>query len=237
MQRDHVPAVFLSCPINAILEGFYETNTTMADLKAKGSFGIGTFNDLDGELVLLDGIIYQLDVQGNAHPVADDQKTPFACSCPFEPISEETVQESYPQEAFNTFLLSLLPSPNMIYAIRVDGHFKSVRTRSMPRTQNHIPLVEATAAQVESTFDDVDGTLVGFYTPDFLPSVNVPGFHFHFLSADRSRGGHLLESHLLSGTVAIQFYTRLDLNLPLTLDYLGAEFKRDAEADIEKAER
>ena len=237
MQEDQQPAVFLSCPINAIVEGLYETNTTMADLKAKGDFGIGTFNDIDGELVLLDGIIYQLDVDGNAHPVSDDQKTPFACACPFEPISEEAVEGDYSHEEFNSFLLSLLPSQNMLYAIRVDGHFKSARTRSMPRTQNYTPLVEATASQVESTFTDVDGTLVGFYTPGFLPSVNVPGFHFHFLSADRSRGGHLLESHLLSGTVAIQFYRRLDLNLPLTLDYLGAEFKRNAEKDIEKAER
>jgi acetolactate decarboxylase len=237
MQDHDKPALFMSCPINAILEGFYETNTTMADLKAKGDFGIGTFNDLDGELVLLDGTVYQLDVDGNAHPVADDQKTPFACACPFDPISEEAIPQAYSHEAFHTFLRSLLPSPNMLYAIRVDGLFKSVRTRSVPRTQNYTPLVEATAKQVESTFEDTEGTLVGFYTPSFVPSVNVPGFHFHFLSADRSRGGHLLQSHVLSGTVSIQFYTRLDLNLPLTLDYLSAEFQRDAEKDLEKAER
>ena len=227
----------MSCPINAILEGFYEANTTMADLKAKGNFGIGTFNDLDGELVLLDDVVYQLDVDGNAHPVADDQKTPFACSCAFEPISEENFTHGYPHEAFNTFLLSLLPSPNMLYAIRVDGLFKYVRTRSVPRTQNYTPLVDATAVQVESSFEDIEGTLVGFYTPGFIPSVNVPGFHFHFLTNDKSRGGHLLECHPLKGKIGVQFHTRLDLNLPITLDYLSADFQRHAEKDLEQAER
>jgi acetolactate decarboxylase len=230
-------AVFMPCPINAILEGFYETGTTMATLKEKGDFGIGTFNDLDGELVLVDGVVRQLDAAGDAHPVDDDQKTPFAAVCSFEPISRETIETAHSYEAFNGLLESLLPSPNMLYAIRVDGSFKHVRTRSLHRTANYTPLVEATASQVESTFRDTEGTLVGFYTPDFIPSVNVPGFHFHFLTGDKSRGGHLLDCHFLRGTIGVQFHTRLDLNLPLTLDYLSADFKRDAEKDLEEAER
>ena len=237
MNHSDQPAVFMPCPINAILEGLYETNTTMADLKQRGDFGIGTFNDLDGELVVMDGVVYQLDIDGNAHRVSDDQKTPFACVCSFDPISTESVEGDYPYDAFNELLLSLLPSPNMLYAIRICGQFKHVRTRSVRRTANYTPLVEATATQVESEFDDVSGTLVGFFTPEFIPSVNVPGFHFHFITDDKSRGGHLLECHLHKGTIEIQFYTRLDLNLPLTLDYLSAEFNRDAEKDIEQAER
>ncbi len=237
MSNRDQPAVFMPCPINAILEGFYETNTTMSDLKQRGDFGIGTFNDLDGELVLLDGVVYQLNAQGDARIVADDQKTPFACVCPFDPISTESFEGDYPYKEFNTLISSLLPSPNMVYAIRICGQFKHVRTRSVQRTANYTPLVEATAVQAESEFHDIDGTLVGFYTPDFIPSVNVPGLHFHFISDDMSRGGHLLECHFLKGTIAIQFYTRLDLNLPLTLDYLSAEFNRDAEKDIEQAER
>ena len=125
----------------------------------------------------------------------------------------------------------------MMYAIRIDGEFSHVRTRSVHRTNNYTPLVEATASQVISEFDDVAGTLLGFYTPDFIPSVNVPGYHFHFITADRTRGGHLLECDLTKGSMAMQFYTRMDLNLPMTLDYLSADFNRDAAEDLEKAER
>jgi acetolactate decarboxylase len=138
---------------------------------------------------------------------------------------------------FSRFLDACLPSPNMLYAIRVDAHFDLIRTRSVPRTQNYTPLVEAAAHQEESELRDVEGTLVGFYTPGFVPSVNVPGYHFHLLTTDRAHGGHLLSCAPTRGTLAIQFYTRLSLDLPMTLDYLGADFERDAKEDLETAER
>lgn len=224
-------------PINSVLEGLYEANTTMAELKKHGDFGIGTFNDLDGEMVLLDGIVYQLDIDGCAQSVGDNDKTPFAAVCNFDPITRENVENELNPQSFTAFLDQCLPSRNMMYAIRVDGLFSHLRTRSVRRTENYTPLVEATATQKVSVFEHTEGTLVGFFTPAFIPSVNVPGYHFHFITKDRSRGGHLLECSLSRGTVMIQFYTRLDLNLPVTLDYLSAEFHRNAAADLEKAER
>jgi acetolactate decarboxylase len=231
------PAIFMPSPINAVLEGLYESDCTMGELRAQGDFGIGTFNDLDGELVMLDGVIYHLDIDGNAQPVGDEVKTPFAAVCKFDPVSTERVTSPIAPARLDAFLDLCLPSRNMMYAIRIDGRFSHVHTRSVPRTANYTPLVDATAAQQEADFYAVDGTLVGFFTPDFLPSVNVPGYHFHFMNQARTRGGHLLDCALDEGEVAIQFYTRLDLNLPMTLDYLSADFKRDARKDLEKAER
>jgi acetolactate decarboxylase len=229
--------IFMVSPINAILEGLYETPMTLSELKQHGDFGIGTFNDLDGELILLDGIVYQLDIDGNVHEVGDEQKTPFAAACFFEPFSIEEIRSPLDYPAFNNFLDLCLPSPNMLYAIRIDGNFSSVRTRSVPKTENYTPLVEATALQKETQFEEIEGTLVGFYTPEFMPSVNVPGYHFHFLTADYCQGGHLLECELLNGRLSMQTCTRLVLNLPMTLDYLSADFLRDAREDLEKAER
>lgn len=230
-------SIFMSSPINAILEGLYETNLTMADLKKRGDFGIGTFNDLDGELVLLDGAVYQMDVSGNVCKVSDNEKTPFATACFFHPSSREEIKNRLQYVDFIPFLDLCLPSRNMMYAIRVDGFYSRVRTRSVPRTANYTPLVEATALQKESEFKNVRGTLVGFFTPDFVPSVNVPGYHFHFITEDRKHGGHLLECDIEEGQVEIQFYSRMDLNFPMTLDYLCADFDRDAREDIEHAER
>ncbi len=229
-------AIFMPSPINAILEGFYETNTTLADLKEHGDFGIGTFNDLDGEMVLVDGVTYRIDLDGNAH-VVDNEKTPFAAACFFEPYSEEHIEQPLDYQGFQDLLEICLPSKNMLYAIRVEGHFKHLKTRSVPRTKNHVPLVEATAHQKVTTFNDVDGVLVGFYTPTFIPSVNVPGYHFHFITETRDRGGHLLSCDMDRGMLSIQFYTQLDLHIPVTMDYMMADFERDARADLEKAER
>lgn len=229
--------IFMVSPINAILEGLYETPLTISELKEHGDFGIGTFNDLNGELILLDGIAYQFDVDGIVHEVNDAERTPFAAACFFEPFSVEEIQSDLDYSAFNSFLNRCLPSPNMLYAIRIDGNFSQVRTRSVPKTANHTPLVEATAFQKELLLQDVAGTLVGFYTPEFMPSVNVPGYHFHFLTHDCRHGGHLLECELLNGRLSMQICTRLLLNMPMTLDYLSVDFNRDARSDLEKAER
>ncbi len=229
--------IFMVSPINAIIEGLYETSLSLGELKQHGDFGIGTFNDLNGELVLVDGVVHQLDINGDAQKVSDQEKTPFAAACFFEPFSVEDIQTPLDYREFNAFLDRCLPSPNMLYAIKIEGLFSHVRTRSVPKTDNHTPLVEATAHQKESIFDDVRGTLIGFYTPGFIPSVNVPGYHFHFITADCSRGGHLLECVLTSGRLSIQICSQLNLNLPMTLDYLSADFQRDAEKDLKKAER
>lgn len=229
--------VFMVSPINAIIEGLYQTPMTIEELRQYGDFGIGTFNDLNGELIILDGTVYQLDIDGVAKIVDNREKTPFAAACFFNPYSVEEIGKLADYPAFNAFLDHCLPSPNMLYAIRIEGRFNKVRTRSVPKTENYTPLVEATALQKESFFDDVTGTLVGFYTPSFIPSVNVPGYHFHFLTEDLSRGGHLLECGLDKGRLSIQIFTRLNLNLPMTLDYLSADFKRNAEKDLEQAER
>ena len=236
MPRERIE-VFMTSPINAILEGLYEANTSIKELKTHGDFGIGTFNDLDGELVLLDGKAYQLDGEGKACTVSGEELTPFATACFMEPVCDESIVAPLDYSEFNSFLEQCLPSPNLFYALRIDGVFDSVRTRSVLRTANYTPLVEATADLKTKEFGSVAGTLVGFYTPDFLPSVNVPGFHFHFINENRNEGGHLLECSIREGTLSIQFFHQLNLNLPVTLDYLGAEFGRDARKDIEQAER
>jgi alpha-acetolactate decarboxylase len=64
--------LYMSSPINALLEGFYRDDITIGALRQKGDFGIGTFNNLDGEMILLDGRFFQLDLDGNARSVSDD---------------------------------------------------------------------------------------------------------------------------------------------------------------------
>lgn len=229
-------AIYMTSPINALIEGLYEAKTTMADLKKRGDFGIGTFNDLDGELALVDGAVYRLDIDGNSHTVADNVQTPFATACFFTKHAEETIG-AVDYAGFNRLLADNMPSPNMFYAIRIDAMFDYVRTRSVPRTENYTPLVQAVAKQKERVFETMRGSLIGFYSPSFVPSVSVPGLHFHFISADRSCGGHLLECRVREGRLMMQYFYELTLALPATLDYLSVDFTRDSARDLEKAEK
>ena len=240
-------SVYISTPINVLVEGYYEQNITIGEVRTHGDFGLGTFNDLDGEMVVLDGLVYQVAADGTVSVVTDDILTPFACVTFYRPETFEEINEAdmisrgqvFPllYEAFNSLLERLLPSPNMLYAIRIDGRFSHVRTRSVPKQENYRPLVEATKDQVVFDFYDIDGTLSGFYTPPFMPSLNAPGYHLHFISDDRRQGGHLLSCAVKSARIGMQHIPLLEVALPVTLDYLTADLSRDTRKDLQKAEQ
>jgi len=74
--------------ISALIAGLYEGEMTYGEIRKHGDFGLGAFNDLDGEMVGFDGTFYQLRSDGSARPVAVDQKTRFAVVTFFQPQKE-----------------------------------------------------------------------------------------------------------------------------------------------------
>jgi acetolactate decarboxylase len=229
--------IYLSAPVNAIAEGLLEQNVPLAEIKQHGDFGLGTFNDLDGEMVLLDGVVYQITADGRVTVIEDEQTlTPFACVTCYRPISHDELNRELVYDAFLDWLVRLLPSPNLFYALRIEGKFASIKVRSVPKQENYRTLTEVAREQTLFEFDDVSGTLVGFFTPTFMASLNVPGLHLHFLSADFRSGGHLLECRPNKIRVGVQFINRLELSLPLTLDYLTWDFRRDIRHDLNLVE-
>lgn len=230
------PPVFISAPIAALVEGIYRADTTIGQLRQKGSLGIGTFNDLDGEMVLLDGKVYCLRPQGDAELIGDEVRTPFALTTQFEGDTEDQFQK-IAEADFEHALLDLVPSTNLMYAIRIDGHFDYVRARSVPKMMNYMPLAEIARLQTVFEFHDVEGTIIGFYTPTFLAGVHLPGLHLHFITRDRTRGGHLLAAAPNNVTVKLQHAPSVELGLPMTFDFLTMERVRDMQADLDKVER
>ena len=229
-------AVYLSAPINGLIEGIYRARTTIGELREHGDFGLGTFNRLDGEMVMLDGQVFRMDATGRANSVDDAEQTPFACVTRYRPDTLDEFPEP-PDEDLFALVTRLLPSPNMLYAVRVDGRFSHVRARSVPPQDTYRPLVEVAREQPEFDYRDMDGTMVGFHTPGFLGGVAVPGLHLHFLSADKTCGGHVLTCLPGRVTVGVQHVPRLVMGLPMTLDFLTSGFERDTARDIEESER
>ena len=169
--------------------------------------------------------------------IGDEVRTPFALATHYEGDTVDAFDAPVAESDFEKTVLGLIPSPNLMYAIRIDGRFSHVRARSVPKTMNYMPLADIAKLQTVFEFKDVEGTIVGFYTPTFLSGVHLAGLHLHFITADRRRGGHLLAAAPNGVTVGLQHAPSIELGLPMTLDFLTMESTRDMEADLHKVER
>jgi len=230
--------VYQSSTINALLEGVYDGDMTYGQLRQHGDFGIGTFNALDGEMIGFDGCFWQITGDGHAHPVPDEFQTPFATVLFFNPRIQQTLDYPLDYTGLCTLLDNELASANLFYAIRVDGRFGHVRTRSVPRqTKPYPPLTAVTEDQPCFDLREVSGTLAGFRFPEFAEGMNVPGYHLHFLSEDRRVGGHVLALELECGQLAIDDTSNFHIELPTDEDFLAAELGRDRAEDVKKVEK
>jgi acetolactate decarboxylase len=179
--------------IDAILNGLYDGVITYGELKDYGDFGIGTFAGLDGEMVALGGEFYQIKADGIAYPVNDDMTTPFACMIFFDADREMPVREGMNYTQFREYLEGSINEKNIFHAVKIEGSFRYVKTRSVPGQEKpYPPLVEVTVNQPTFEFNGVTGTIVGFCSPEYVEGLNVPGYHLHFITADRKAGGHVL---------------------------------------------
>jgi len=242
MDQSDTPAtddsrVYLCAPVNALVEGIYEEKIPFTEVKRHGDFGLGTFDHLDGEMIMLDGRIYQMTADGRVTEVDEEALTPFACVTFFLPDKHAVLDGELAADDFLAWLEGLLPSANVFYALRIEGEFAYVKARSVPKQECYRPLVEVAAEQPIFEFMEMSGTLAGFYTPEFMSSLSVPGMHLHFLSADAQHGGHVLACRPKRVRVGLQMISALDLALPLSTQYLGWDFHRDVQQDLEKAEK
>ncbi len=229
--------LYLSAPVNAIVEGIYEEHVPFSEVRRHGDFGLGTFDRLDGEMVMLDGRIYQMTADGRVAEVGDDALTPFACVTFFRPERHLEWGGELSHDDFLRRLQASLPSPNLFYAFRIGGAFAHMRVRSVPKSECYVPLVEIARDQPVFEFHDIRGTLAGFFTPDFMASVSVPGMHLHFLSDDLAHGGHLLSCRPSGVRVGLQALHTVELALPTTSYYLNWDFSRDVRGDLDQAEK
>ena len=225
--------------IDALLAGVYQGAVPMAELLRHGDLGLGTFDALDGEMVVLDGAVWRVGADGKATPVPADETTPFAQITPFEADFSVTLEGVGSLAELAARLTAALPSPNMFYAVRARGAFELVRTRSVPRqAEPYPPLKDVAASQPEFTLAATTGDIVGFYGPPFAKAAGVPGFHLHYLSAARDAGGHMLDVRFAGPvTFALDTTTTLTLALPATPAFAAVDLAPDREAELKRVEQ
>ena len=220
----------------ALVEGIYQGAVQIAALREHGDLGLGTFESLDGEMAVVDGHFYQVRSDGSVREVQDNVLSPFAAVTAFSPDQSITLENCPDLSYLTSQFDALRQSDNFFYALRVDGTFDYIHARAMRRTKEGIPLVQAAAVQPEFEFHNISGTLVGFWTPEYAKSLNVPGYHLHFVSADRTQGGHVLQCRGKNLRLQIQREGDYHIVLPETEDFLKANLRRDPTAALARAE-
>jgi len=225
--------------IDALLGGVYDGEFNLNELVERGDLGVGTFNTLNGEMIILDGKIYQVTAGGQVARADLNGKTPFAAVTSFEPDYQVTLPSGANFDSLMKKIDNAIPTQNIFYAIRLEGQFRMVRTRSVPaQIRPYKPLVEIAATQPEFDLENVKGTIVGFRCPPYVAGVNVPGYHLHFLSTDKSAGGHLLAFTTAGDVVAqIDETHHLSLFLPQDKDFYDIDLTIDKQTELGKVEK
>jgi acetolactate decarboxylase len=224
--------------IDALMTGIYDGDTTLAFLKEKGDFGLGTFNTLDGEMVFLDGRFYRIAADGTAEQPDPGSKTPFAAVTFFEPDQTAALNRGLNFEQLTVLTDRRLPTLNVFYALKITGTFQMMTTRSVPSQKKpYRPLTEVVKTQPLFTMKNVQGTIVGFRCPSYVKGVNVPGYHLHFLTADRKTGGHVLDFKIEKATMEIDETREFLLILPSDRDFYRADLATDREKELKAVEK
>ena len=231
-----VHTLFQISTSGALVAGVYSGAVSVRSVLQHGNFGLGTFAGLDGEMVVLDGHVYQVQGTGRVSEAPPTAEVPFAVVTEFSPEIDVTIDGIVSLDALHAHCDGLRKSGNIFYALRVDGTFKKVRTRAVNPPQDGERLVDAAKAQSEFHFADVAGTMVGLWSPGFSAAFSVPGYHFHFISDDRKDGGHLLDCQAELVRLRIEPLTDFHLALPETENFLRADLSKNTADELAYAE-
>ncbi len=222
--------------IDALLAGHYDGSETLDDMKSHGDFGIGTFHRLEGEMIVLDGRVYQAKADGRIYEPAD-MTTPFASVSFFKADDSKTITEAVDYTGLIKTADSMAPDINLFCAVRAEGTFAVMKVRSVPAQKKpYLPLAEVVKTQSVYEYQNIKGTIVGYRLPEYVKGLNVGGYHLHFIDTDRKTGGHILGFTMLSGTVSVDEQNRLLLILPKE-GLKDLDLTKDRAEELEKVEK
>ncbi len=230
--------LFQVSTISALMQGVYDGSMTLGELKRYGDFGLGTIKDLDGEMLELNGKFYQARLDGTIASLPDDTKTPFAEVTFLDNDMTVSPGQAMDLNGLEAYIDSQLPSVNLFYAIKVEGKFSYMKTRSEPaQSQPYPTLTEAIKNQRITESHDIEGTIIGFRCPPYIEGINVPGYHFHFIDKDLKTGGHVLDCQTSNVKVTIDNTANFVMELPGNKDFYQANLGQSDQQGLNQVEK
>lgn len=232
--------------MSSLMDGVASSGMPVAELLNHGDLGLGTFKHMAGEMIMLDGAMYQMKSDGTTVPIpaspeaaADGTRaeeepmiSPFATVTRFEPTVKNPTASFSSKESLGKQLSQMLPGTRNIYvAFRADGVFSCTVRTAAGQQYPREPLVAVSSRQTTRVFEKIKGSIVGFRSPSFSHGVSVAGDHIHFISHDRKCGGHVLALDTGDGCVDLGAapISKFHLQLPTDDDEFNeAELKLDS---------
>lgn len=228
--------------LQALALGYSRGVIPVGELLAHGDTGLGTFEDVNGEMILTEGHCYRAREDGSVVEAPPETGVPFCA------VSRLNGQRTFDIEQIGDIgsLKQLLDVKieedfglNSMHMVRIDGHFPKISARSESAYRSHhVELKDVLAkTQKDFFFEDISGSLVCVYFPDYMDGINAPGWHFHFISDDRTRGGHVFELVLERGRVLLDKIHTIEIRLPDEPAFDTYALKEASGEDIKKVEQ
>lgn len=220
-------AIFQVSTSAAVVEGVFDGFVSVEEMKRHGDFGLGTFDGLDGEMIMVDSVCYQIGANGSVRVADDRNGVPFGVVTRFHEDLTVAVDRPGSLDAFKEALDSKRPSENLFVGIRAEVTASSASLRAACKAGPGEGLVEAVKHQSEFVTGEIRGTLVGFWTPTYASAFNIPGYHFHFVDDARQFGGHVLDMEVIRANASLHVESDVHVVLPETAAFLQADLSRD----------
>ena len=227
--------------LQALALGYSRAVISAGELIKEGDTGLGTFEDVNGEMIVMDGHCYRADQDGHVTVVAPETGVPFAAVAKLYGRQQFQLGNMPDIEAVRTELTKKIEEVfglNSMHIVRIDGEFEKVDARSeAPYRSHHITLKEVLGqTQKAFLFENIRGSLVGVYFPDYMDGINMPGWHLHFLSEDRSKGGHVFDVSVREGVAKVDKISNIYINLPKEAAFDTYSLKQDLQEEIKSVE-
>ena len=234
--------MFQVSTLQALALGYTKSVITVSELLEHGDIGLGTFEGVDGEMIVLDGKCYQASADGTAFEAPAEKGVPFCAVSYLNGGTQFEIKNiSNINDLKNELNLRIDMSfeLNSMHVLRIDGCFKSVMARSESgRQSHHVELKNLLENnQQDFVFNDIQGTLVCVHFPDYMDGINAPGWHLHFISKDGKKGGHVFDAEFESANAVISKISAIEIKLPEGAYFDTYALKEASSSDIKKVEQ
>ncbi|MBQ7160059.1 MAG: acetolactate decarboxylase [Treponema sp.] len=205
--------------LQALLLGYSRAVIPVSELLNHGDIGLGTFTDVDGEMIVLDGSCYRAMENGDVVVAEPERGVPFSTVCTMDDSTPIEFDFTDNIDNLKIALNNIIDSHfglNSMHMARIDGEFELVDARSESGYESvHVDLKTILGkTQKAFKFEKIKGTLVCVYFPDYMDGINASGWHLHFISEDKKHGGHVFNVIMKSGAGRISKINSIELKLP-----------------------
>ncbi len=229
--------------LQALALGYVRGVIPVGELLAHGDTGLGTFEDIDGEMIVLDGHCYRARSDGSVCEVDAQSGVSFAVVSHLDGDRSWTWGKMDSVDNLTKELNNKIEEHfglNSMHMVRIDGVFDFIDARSeIPsRKVQHITLKELLSkTQYSFQFKNIKGSIICLYFPEYMDGLNLPGWHFHFISEDRKKGGHVFDVKMREGRVRMDKISKIEMQLPVEASFDTYDLKTASQKEMESIEQ